>query len=442
MVKGTLQASTRHTIGSFNHREVNMNPTIRRTAVAIVMILGSALTVVAGAAAPAAADTPPSGVTWTQDTAKSDDFNSLDSSKWGTSLWYATSNSFAFKDTNVTVSGGNAILTAKKETYNNKSYTEGALKSKFTVGGNSYTEVRAKMSDHRANVTSAIWLSDMPTQANNPNYEIDMLETTNTAMAAYPNRVDTTLHKWPINPDSHTQITQNNGWYAPSNLDAAFHTYGLERRNGMLRFYFDGTLYWQYDASTEPSIVTQERAIIFSQEGNAGAPVDAYLPAGFQIDYVHVYTTPGTNQITNPGFESGGGQSPVGWNKWNDTTGASFAAYDPGGAHSGNYKLSFQQDQPYLVATTQTPTALPSGTYTLKAWVAVSDPSKFSEHRMYIRNYGSTELTALITNANWTQVTIPNISVTSGQAEIGFVANHGGGTGDWMVVDDVEFFKN
>ena len=38
-----------------------------------------------------------------------------------------------------------------------------------------------------------------------------------------------------------------------------------------------------------PEFVTMPRHIIFSLEGHAGNPVDAFLPAAFQIDYLRIY---------------------------------------------------------------------------------------------------------------------------------------------------------
>jgi hypothetical protein len=119
----------------------------------------------------------PSGTVWSQDLSKSDEFDSLDTNKWDTSFWYSTSGVFAFNQDNASVSGGNVNIAAKKENYNGKSYTAGLMKSKFQVGGDSYTEIRAKMINKNANVTAALWLSDEPAQWSNPNIEIDIQET-------------------------------------------------------------------------------------------------------------------------------------------------------------------------------------------------------------------------------------------------------------------------
>lgn len=67
----------------------------------------------------------------------SDEFNEnqLDNSKWKVGLWYDVTSALAFKDSNVSVRDGNLILTAKQENYNGKSYTCGAIESKFELPG-------------------------------------------------------------------------------------------------------------------------------------------------------------------------------------------------------------------------------------------------------------------------------------------------------------------
>ena len=136
---------------------------------------------------------------WNPVAAASDEFDgsALDAAKWKKGLWYDTSGVLAFRQENITVSGGNLVLTARKEAFNEKSYTYGAVESLFDVPGvNSYVEVRAKALHRNANVLSAIWLQSSPlTTANNPNPEIDIQETFNY------HGVVSTLHTWAIDPD-------------------------------------------------------------------------------------------------------------------------------------------------------------------------------------------------------------------------------------------------
>jgi hypothetical protein len=230
----------------------------------------------------------PSG-NWTLIPEISDEFagSSLDSTKWSEKPGYPTSRVFAFRFENISVSNGNLRLSAIKEDFNGKSYTSAFLESKFSDPGNgSYIDIRAKVIDFRVNICCAIWEQNFPTvKALDPNPEIDIQEF---LLSPNPNRVQSTLHRWPAKPGVHT-VDGAQGYNALVPLCYDFHNYGLERRDGKLRFYIDGFKYWEYDVTSMPEYVTMPRHIIFSLEGHAGNPVDSYLPVSFQIDYVRIY---------------------------------------------------------------------------------------------------------------------------------------------------------
>lgn len=245
-------------------------------------------------AIPATVNATPIGK-WNLVIAASDEFvgSTLDAAKWKTGLWYDTSGVLAFKQENITVSGGNLVLTARKEAFNEKSYTSGAVESLFDVPGvNSYVEVRAKALHRNANVLSAIWLQSSPlTTANNPNPEIDIQETFNY------HGVVSTLHTWAIDPDTPAPIAENEYIHTRTDphdfntgvdVSADYHVYGLERRHGKLRFYFDGKLAWEV-APSEPSFVNMPRHVVLSLEGHLGDPVERHLPQSFLVDYVRTY---------------------------------------------------------------------------------------------------------------------------------------------------------
>ncbi|MBS1672812.1 MAG: RICIN domain-containing protein [Actinobacteria bacterium] len=236
----------------------------------------------------------PDGHTWVRDETLSDDFDGpfVDRAKWG-GLWYPTSQHFAFDDSaNITISGGALNLMAKKQKHNGKSYTGAALRSLFTVPGNSYMEVRAKMLDKRANVTSAIWTQG-PLDEANVNPEIDLAESMIAPNGPKENGFLTNQYRWWLDRDNtrtKPMITDSSsGWNSGVDVTAGYHVYGLERIDNTLRFYFDGELYKQTDVSAHSVYVTVPRAVIFSIEGHAGDPVDAHLPSSFQVDYVHTY---------------------------------------------------------------------------------------------------------------------------------------------------------
>ena len=222
----------------------------------------------------------------------SDEFtgSSLDSTKWSLKPGYTTSRVFAFSSKNISVSGGYLRLTARREDFNGKSYSSAYLESIINDPGNgSYLEVRARSIDVRANICCAIWEQTFPLRESfNPNPEIDIQEYLLSGANGNPNRVQSTLHRWPARPGIHTQDAyQTYDALVPLCYD--FHTYGLERRNGKLLFYLDGFKYWEYNVASMPEYVTMPRHIILSLEGHAGNPVDSYLPAVFLVDYVRIY---------------------------------------------------------------------------------------------------------------------------------------------------------
>lgn len=139
------------------------------------------------------------------------------------------------------------------------------------------------------------------------------------------------------------------------------------------------------------------------------------------------------NPIANPGFEADGGptQHPAGWS----TTGTAAADYTEAGGHTGGYRLAHWSSAAYQVNTSQTLYGLANGTYTLKAWVQSSGGHNLSY--MYAKGYGGAQVTADTAGyANWTLVTIPNIEVTNGQAEIGFFNDSTANA--WVHLDDVQ----
>lgn len=229
---------------------------------------------------------PPESSNWTLLPAASDEFDGtcLDEQKWTNGIWYDVTTDLAFHPDNVSVRDGNLVLAAKKEAYNGKNYTAAAVESKFEVPGTaSYVEVRAKALDKKANVLSAIWMQSSPlNSALNPNPEIDIMETFDYT------KMTSTLHTWHQNPSIHLQ-RGTKGWKTGlEDISADYHTYALERRDGKLRFYFDGQLTWE-KTSIEDSFVELSRHMVLSLEGHLGTPAEEYLPGEFLVDYVRTY---------------------------------------------------------------------------------------------------------------------------------------------------------
>lgn len=149
----------------------------------------------------------------------------------------------------------------------------------------------------------------------------------------------------------------------------------------------------------------------------------------------------GNNYVMNPSYEADRVSQIdlAGWSTWFNT------AADPnsnieGGAHSGRWSGNQYAAAAYSASRYQNITGLPNGTYTLKVWVKSSGGQ--STAQIYVKNYGGTELDAAINTSisSWTQITIPNIQVTNGKAQIGLysVAN----AGNWVRVDDWSLVKN
>ena len=172
---------------------------------------------------------------------------------------------------------------------------------------------------------------------------------------------------------------------------------------------------------------------------------------------------PSTNLVANPGFESeastytlsgtgalGCTVGPVDWQVnssdgtgagafytgWMDITGgASTTTF----AHSLPYHATIAKGSAYKVTPCQILGPISSGTYTLSAWVVSSGSQSVA--RMYCKKVPlSTTFdytTSIPTSATWTQITIPNIVITGGMAEIGFDVQ--GAAGQYIYIDDVSF---
>lgn len=240
---------------------------------------------------------------------KSDDFDNWNPEKWGTDLW-VTSSVYDFKEENVSVEDGCLKLTVRKEESGNMHYTAGRVKSKFKVGGNSALEIRARLVKHAAHVSNAIWISDAPTPWENPNLEIDIVETM--PDETWPDwKFSSGIIYWWLKAEGvaipdWVKIPANQNWVQQQlaltyyrdveSLSRDFHTFRLERYDGGIRMYVDGDLYWDRDWKRAVDkqawfkwALEMERPVIMSIESHSGNPVEEELPGEFLIDYVHFY---------------------------------------------------------------------------------------------------------------------------------------------------------
>lgn len=221
----------------------------------------------------------------------SDEFNNsyLDTLKWKRGLWYAVSGDFAFKNENSFVTGGNLLLTAKKERFNDKEYTIGALESKFDVpAAPSLVRVRAKLLPDSANVCSAIWLQTWPEVKTNPNPEIDIIE------YFQQSEMHMNMFTWNKDDSGNYKHVDFNGqvFNYKKDISLDYHIFGLERINDRIRYYFDDQLVCDWKAP-DTAFSTMPRHVILSLEGHRYVPNAARLPASFKIDWVRVYKAAG-----------------------------------------------------------------------------------------------------------------------------------------------------
>lgn len=125
---------------------------------------------------------------------------------------------------------------------------------------------------------------------------------------------------------------------------------------------------------------------------------------------------PENNWVLNPTFEADriDVTNPVGWNSnsgWNEQDGRTGRwSYNVNGSGSVSQVIE----------------DLPDGTYDLSVWV------RSGAGELYVSDYGGDPMTSAIpASGNWTQVSIEDIVVTAGQAEVGVRA-----TGQHVSMDD------
>jgi beta-glucanase (GH16 family) len=205
-----------------------------------------------------------------------------------------------YRSQNVTLSGGNLVITARAESYGGAAYTSGKIttrgKKTFLYGR---MEMRAKLP-----VGDGMWPAFWMMPQDNvyggwaSSGEIDIMEASN-AMTS----IAGTLHfggVWPDNTSSGGSYSMGGGSFA-----SAYHTYAIEWEPDVMRWYVDDVLF-----STKTSAQWYSNAV----PGNARAPFDqpfyiilnaavggyytgctssscvtATFPQQYLIDYVRVY---------------------------------------------------------------------------------------------------------------------------------------------------------
>ncbi len=205
-----------------------------------------------------------------------------------------------YRAENVTISGGNLILTTRDESYGGASFTSGKITSRgkqtFLYGR---VEMRAKIPTG-GGIWPAFWM--MPEDDVYGSWaasgEIDIMEAANTTTS-----VGGTLHfgdNWPNNASTGASYSLGGANFADD-----FHIYAVEWEADEMRWYVDDVLYstktsaqWYTNAAPGNSQAPfdQEFFIILNTAigGNytgctSPGCITASLPQQFLIDYVRVY---------------------------------------------------------------------------------------------------------------------------------------------------------
>ena len=149
------------------------------------------------------------------------------------------------------------------------------------------------------------------------------------------------------------------------------------------------------------------------------------------------------NPVLNAGFETAGAGNALagGWQTAYGPGSPTDAAYrdDFPDAHTGDFHATHHQNQPYEADTYQVVTGLPTGLYTLQAWVQTAGGQDSACVRA--QDYGGPRRQAPIAatpggvGGPWVLVEVPDIAVTTGQCRVGVYSRGPGGTA--LYFDDV-----
>ena len=231
-----------------------------------------------------------------------DEFNgtTLDQTKWS----YQTGDGCAegicgwgnnelqyYQSSNVTVSGGQLHITAKKERVQGKSYTSGRIRS-INKGDWTYGRFEARVKLPGGNgLWPAFWMlpTDNTYGAWPQSGEIDIME----FVAATPDHVLGTIHYGDPVPNNRNQGAN---FYLNSGIfPDAFHTFAIEWEAGTIRWFVDDILFLTKTAQdlapyNWPFDQRFHFLLNLAVGGNLGGPVDAGIfPKNMDVDYVRVY---------------------------------------------------------------------------------------------------------------------------------------------------------
>ena len=232
-------------------------------------------------------------------------FDEFDGTSINTTLWdvinttNTTNNSLqAYLPSQVTVSGGNLVITATDQPFGGLPYRSGQVISRASRRHGKW-EVRAKLPTSQGQ-WPAIWL--LPDAGVNPwpsQGEIDIMENRGNE----PFKTSSAFHYGTNPPFNHNFVyAEHEAQVAgtANNFHNDFHTYGVEWSSDVLRFFVDGVNYYNvHDADVGGFLSSQtagmETVINNAIGGNFLPNPDASTvwPQEMLIDYVHMYSPSG-----------------------------------------------------------------------------------------------------------------------------------------------------
>ena len=184
-----------------------------------------------------------------------------------------------------------------------------------------------------------------------------------------------------------------------------------------------GLIYWEPEAPDNSTTSNYGLGAVVS----ATSTLLQFNPAIDQ--YLFTGSTTG-NQIINPQFSSA-------TNGWQISTTTPAAVYTKSGGEGT--MLSLYSASAYSATIYQDVTGLPSGTYTMTAYVENGGGQTTLD--MFAEPTGGSETTVnLPTASSWTEVQLGNIQITEGSAYVGFTVS--AKAGNWTNIESVQFVKN
>ncbi|TWU51036.1 Glucan endo-1,3-beta-glucosidase A1 precursor [Rubripirellula tenax] len=256
---------------------------------------------------------------------------SIDSSKWDVAdTNVPTNNSLQdYLPDQVSVSGGNLVITAENSASRGLPYVSGSVISKVAQQYGRW-EVRANLPTGKG-MWPAIWLlSDTTKNAWPSQGEIDIMEN----RGDQPNLTSSAFHYGTNPPFSHQFVAKEQQSVAGGsqvNYHNSFHNYAVEWDNKQIRFYVDDVHHATVRDSDTGGFISRQsdgmNVILnlavggdFLDNPDASTP----WPQDFRVDHVYAYTKADSDPVMtfdNGSFDDNGG-SLAHWSTYGNTIGA------------------------------------------------------------------------------------------------------------------------